>query len=172
MRDADDLAVYLQGDCLDLTVRHRRLRPALVGERVGVALGDVAVLADVHHAVGRKLAAVNVFGLEDDDVTLLDVARYRRGDGDEPVAGIQRRLHAPSLDVRDEGGLAEDVPEHQRDQDDDQDNREGVLCYALEHDSIPHLLGSDAGIAAPAMALRSARIPISSPSTSICLPSN
>jgi hypothetical protein len=60
--------------------------------------------------MGCQTAASDLLGAVGDHVALLDRAGNRRRNRDEPVAGIERRCHAPGLDVAQQYRLAEHRP--------------------------------------------------------------
>jgi len=117
VRDHDDAPADRERLRDDVRVLDDRLAAVLIGERVVVPAGDVAALRLLDDAVGRQPAALDLLSVERDDVAGADGARDRRRNRDEPVARIERGLHAPGLDEAEKHRLPEVLADHERDDD-------------------------------------------------------
>ncbi|GAB7120202.1 hypothetical protein JCM9743_26670 [Natrinema sp. JCM 9743] len=66
--------------------------------------------------------------LVDDDITLLDITGNEARNRHEPVAGVDRRLHAPGRDVPEQDRLTEQLADYQQEDGQHEDETEPSLC--------------------------------------------
>jgi hypothetical protein len=120
----------LPGDGHDLLALDRRLPAVLVGERIVVTACDEPLFGRLDDPVGRQPAALDLLGVEDDDIALFDWTSHRRGDRDEPVTGLDGRCHALTGDVTQEHRLAEHLARDEREHTADQKHADSFLEYS------------------------------------------